>query len=388
MLGVGELLPLAPARRGDAAGAAGRHRAHDRGRAQPRAARLRPRARAVRAEHVVGRAAPLARAERRHVPRAGRAGALDPGRAQVRRAVLRPPRRAHRLVRGHARADGARVPGDLPGAAPGRRRVGRARAPPAAARCRSPSSTTRSAGAAAVPARAAPAARRRSTGSATVLTPRGARADARCAAGLRDRVDVVAGADTTEARCSPRADVVVAASVGQAPAPGLLVRALRRGRGPGRRAAARLRGGARATASSGCSSSPATSTTLAAQLERLIATTALRERLARRGRRRRARAVAGRASPTSFEAIYGEVAARRHAAAGRRRGARAARRAPADRRRPAHAHRPLARLRDAGRGAARHRPRRGPRRDRGDRPQRDLRRARRARQGRASTASR
>ena len=54
----------------------------------------------------------------------------------------------------------------------------------------------------------------------------------------------------------------------------------------------------------------------------------------------------------------------------------------ADRRRPAHAHRPLQRLRDAGRGAARHRARPRPGRDRGHRPQRDLRRARGAREGR------
>ena len=59
-----------------------------------------------------------------------------------------------------------------------------------------------------------------------------------------------------------------------------------------------------------------------------------------------------------------------------------ARQRAADRRRPAHAHRPLPRLRDAGRGAAGHGARAGPRRDRRHRPQRGLRRPRRPRQGR------
>ncbi len=49
------------------------------------------------------------------------------------------------------------------------------------------------------------------------------------------------------------------------------------------------------------------------------------------------------------------------------------RQAAADRGRPAHAHRPLARLRDAGRGAAGDGPRPRPRRDRDHRPQRGLR---------------
>ena len=57
----------------------------------------------------------------------------------------------------------------------------------------------------------------------------------------------------------------------------------------------------------------------------------------------------------------------------RPRGAPPHRQAAADRGRPAHAHRPLARLRDAGRGAAGDRPRPRPRRDRDHRPQRGLR---------------
>ena len=121
VLGVGELLPLAP-RGGARPGAAARRRAHDRGGARVRAARLRARARAVRAERRVGRAAPLARAQRRHVPRARRARDLHPGRPPLRGALLRPPRRANGLVRGHAGAHGARVPGALRGDRPRCRR--------------------------------------------------------------------------------------------------------------------------------------------------------------------------------------------------------------------------------------------------------------------------
>ena len=94
-------------------------------------------------ERVVGRAAPLALAQRRDLPRARRARALDPGRAPLRRAVLRPPRRAHRVLRGHARPDAADLPGRLPRAAPGR--AARSSAPSTRARCGSRSATRRSA---------------------------------------------------------------------------------------------------------------------------------------------------------------------------------------------------------------------------------------------------
>ena len=56
-----------------------------------------------------------------HVPRAGRARHLHPGRPPLRRALLRPPRRPDGLVRGHAGAAGARVPRALRGDRPGRR---------------------------------------------------------------------------------------------------------------------------------------------------------------------------------------------------------------------------------------------------------------------------
>ena len=82
------------------------------------------------------------------------------------------------------------------------------------------------------------------------------------------------------------------------------------------------------------------------------------------------------------EAIYRRLVARRRDPDGRSRGAAADRQAAADRGRPAHAHRPLARLCDAGRGAAGDRSRPRPRRDRDHRPQRGLRRARGAAHGR------
>ena len=99
--------------------------------ARGRAVRHRPRARAVRAERGVGGAAPLALAQRRHLPRARRARALDSGRAHARRDVLRPHRRAHGEQRGHGRAAGALLSRGLR-AGPPRRRRRRAGAGPAA----------------------------------------------------------------------------------------------------------------------------------------------------------------------------------------------------------------------------------------------------------------
>ena len=381
VLGVGELLPLAPARRGTApAPPLDVARTLD-DVLEPGAARLRPRARAVRAEHGVGRAAPLARAQRRHVPRAGRAGDLDPGRAPVRRALLRPARRAHGVVRRHARADGARVPGDLPGAA--------ARAPtpapPRGARRRRPLQIAfvdhEDRQALRLFLRALRRLPDELAWRATVFTPGRRAARARCAAGCASASRSSPPRTASEEAVLAAADVVVAASVGQAPAPGLLVRALGAGAVP---VAARLPAYEEILRDGelGLLFEPGDVETLAAQLDPA-------------DRRRRscadglATAVAGAAPELAwsavaerFEALYARGRRAPAPAARRRPGARAARRAPADRRRPAHAHRPLVRLRDAGRRAARHRARAGARRDRRHRPQRGLRRARRARQGR------
>src|SRR5215211_118230 len=60
---------------------------------------------------------------------------------------------------------------------------------------------------------------------ATVFAPVGARPSA-LRSRLRDRVEIITAAEATEEQVLAGADVVVAASVGQAPVPGLLVRAL------------------------------------------------------------------------------------------------------------------------------------------------------------------
>jgi predicted metal-dependent phosphoesterase TrpH/glycosyltransferase involved in cell wall biosynthesis len=148
---------------------------------------------------------------------------------------------------------------------------------------------------------------------ATVFTPVGARTSA-LRSRVRDHVDVVTAEEGSEASVLAAADVVVAASVGQAPAPGLLVRALGAGAVP---VAARLpayeevlRGGAR-----GLLFEPGDAETLAAQLTRLLTDDPLRARLAA--------AVASSAPDLAwssvadrFESLYGEVAARRHAPRG------------------------------------------------------------------------
>ena len=106
------------------------------------------------------------------------------------------------------------------------------------------------------------------------------------------------------------ADVVVAASVGQAPAPGLLVRAVGAGAVP---VASRLpayeeilRDGER-----GLLFEPGDAETLAAQLTRLLCDTELRVRLSR-AVADAAPELAWSAVAERFETLYGEVAARRH----------------------------------------------------------------------------
>ena len=144
---------------------------------------------------------------------------------------------------------------------------------------------------------------------ATVFTPVGARTSA-LRSRLRGRVDVVTAAETTEEQVLAGADVVVAASVGQAPAPGLLVRALGAGAVP---IAARLQVYEEVLREGelGLLFEPADAETLAAQLTRLLTDDALRGRLAQ--------AVAATAPELAwsgvaerFEALYEGVAARRH----------------------------------------------------------------------------
>jgi glycosyltransferase involved in cell wall biosynthesis len=144
---------------------------------------------------------------------------------------------------------------------------------------------------------------------ATVFTPVGARPSA-LRSRLRERVEVVTEAETTEEQVLAAADVVVAASIGQAPAPGLLVRALGACAVP---VAARLQVYEEVLREGelGLLFEPGDAETLAAQLTRLLTDDGLRGRLS------------GAVAETSpelawngvaerFEALYEEVAARRH----------------------------------------------------------------------------
>jgi predicted metal-dependent phosphoesterase TrpH/glycosyltransferase involved in cell wall biosynthesis len=139
---------------------------------------------------------------------------------------------------------------------------------------------------------------------ATVLTPAGVRTPA-LRSRLADRVEIVAGAETDVLAA---ADVVVAASAGQAPAPGLLVRALGAGAIP---LASELPVYTEVADGHGLLFPPADADVLAAQLQRLIEDDALRGRLAG-AVAAAAPDLAWDAVAESFEALYAEVAARRH----------------------------------------------------------------------------
>ena len=123
-------------------------------------ARHRPRPRAVRAERLLGGAAPLLLAQRRHLPRAAGAGALDPGGAAAGRDLLRPHRRPHGDQPGDGGAAGALLPGQL--------RAGRAGAAASATGAGSPPSWKRSTAACGAPPR-----RRRRPGAARSGSPGG-----------------------------------------------------------------------------------------------------------------------------------------------------------------------------------------------------------------------
>src|SRR5215218_8046145 len=145
---------------------------------------------------------------------------------------------------------------------------------------------------------------------ATVFTPVGARTSA-LRSRVRDRVEVVTAVEGSEAAVLASADIVVAASVGQAPAPGLLVRALGAGAVP---LAARLPAYEEVLRDGelGLLFEPGDAETLAAQLTRLIGDAPLRERLAG-AVAAAAPGLAWSSVAERFEALYAEVAARRHA---------------------------------------------------------------------------
>jgi glycosyltransferase involved in cell wall biosynthesis len=214
---------------------------------------------------------------------------------------------------------------------------------------------------------------------ATVFAPTGAAPTGALRSRVRDRVRVVTAAETTEDRVLAEADVAVAASLGQAPAPGLVVRALGAGAIP---VCSRLRAYEEVLGDGelGLCFEPGDVDVLAAQLDRIGRSPELREQLAAAVSRDARGAVV---EPGSRRGGGHLRRARRPAAPARggRHAARAAAPAPVDRRRPAHAHGPLGRLRHAGGRAPGDRARAGPRRDRRHRPQRDLRRARRPLEG-------
>jgi glycosyltransferase involved in cell wall biosynthesis len=144
---------------------------------------------------------------------------------------------------------------------------------------------------------------------ATVFTPVGARTSA-LRSHLRDRVEVVTAAETTEEQVLAGADVVVAASVGQAPAPGLLVRALGAGAVP---VAARLQVYEEVLREGelGLLFEPGDAETLTAQLTRLLTDGGLRGRLSD-AVAATAPELAWSAVAERFEALFETVAERRH----------------------------------------------------------------------------
>ena len=148
------------------------------------------------------------------------------GRAQVRRDLLRAPGRPHGELRGHGGAAGALLPRLLRAAAARRDERDPRRSGPPARRSGSPSPTARSA-----PRCGSSCARcgtcpricrgRRSSTPRRARSPRCARACATACTVVDDEDAALAGAD-----------VVVAASLGQVTAPGVVVRALGAGAVP------------------------------------------------------------------------------------------------------------------------------------------------------------
>jgi predicted metal-dependent phosphoesterase TrpH/glycosyltransferase involved in cell wall biosynthesis len=145
---------------------------------------------------------------------------------------------------------------------------------------------------------------------AVLLTPTGT-PPAALRSALRGRIEVVAAGREHEAEVLAGVDVVVAASTGQSPAPGLVVRALGAGAIP---VAARLAPYEEVLEDGalGLLFEPADVDTLAAQLRRLVEDHGLRSRLAARLAAARP-GLAWSAVTDRVEALYAEVAARRHA---------------------------------------------------------------------------
>jgi predicted metal-dependent phosphoesterase TrpH len=146
---------------------------------------------------------------------------------------------------------------------------------------------------------------------ATVFVPSGAAPTVRSR--LIDRVRVLSAQDTTQAEVLAGADIAVAASLGAAPAPGLLVRALGAGAIPMASHLPAYEEVVSPDEALGLLFEPGDVDTLAAQLERLIRDDGLRATLGERGRAHAGELDWSRVAE-GFEAIYAEVAARRHVA--------------------------------------------------------------------------
>ncbi|HEU4657011.1 MAG TPA: PHP domain-containing protein [Capillimicrobium sp.] len=145
-----------------------------------------------------------------------------------------------------------------------------------------------------------------------VLSARGPSSSTPLRTALRDRVRFASPAELGEQALLAGADVLVAASAGAAPAPGLLLRARAAGVIP---VASRLPVYEEAVdeGDAGLLFEPGDVETLGAQLARLLADDALRDRL------RAARAPRDWASVADeLEGVYGELVGRRHDGRGRR----------------------------------------------------------------------
>ncbi len=148
---------------------------------------------------------------------------------------------------------------------------------------------------------------------ATVYVPGGAAPVSAGGSRLRDHVTVVDRANADENSVLTGADVVVAASTGQTPSPGLLVRALGAGALP---VAARLSPYREVVEGCGLLFDPGDADALAAQLARVISEEGLRTKLGQEAARRREHFAWPRVAD-DFEAVYDELVARRHDGRGR-----------------------------------------------------------------------
>jgi glycosyltransferase involved in cell wall biosynthesis len=150
---------------------------------------------------------------------------------------------------------------------------------------------------------------------ATIYSPTGAAPVAALRSRVRERVSLVSAPEATESEVLARADVAVVASLGQAPAPGVIVRALGAGAVP---VIARLPAYEEVLGGGdlGLVFEPGDLDVLAGQLERLARDRELLARLRRAGAEHARRSLAWSRVADEAEAVYDEVAARRHDPAG------------------------------------------------------------------------